>query len=84
MGGGILRDVLAGEAPELFRTGELYATVSAIGSVLFVALWESSLVPHAAAGIIAVVVMLVLRLLAVRFGWRAPQPPEDAPGTGLA
>ena len=84
VGGGILRDVLAGEAPTLFRTGELYATVSATGSALFVALWESSLVSRAAAGIVAVVVMVVLRLLAVYYGWKAPLPPADAPGTGLA
>lgn len=84
VGGGILRDVLAGEAPTLFRTGELYATVSATGSALFVALWESSLVSRAVAGIVAMIVMVVLRLLAVRYGWKAPSPPANAPGTGLA
>ncbi|HMA42211.1 MAG TPA: trimeric intracellular cation channel family protein [Gemmatimonadales bacterium] len=84
VGGGILRDVLAGEAPTLFRTGELYATVSATGSALFVALWESSLVSHAVAGIIAMIVMVVLRLLAVYYGWKAPLPPAGASGTGLA
>ena len=84
VGGGILRDVLAGEAPTLFRTGELYATVSATGSALFVALWESSLVSRAVAGIVAMIVMVVLRLLAVRYGWKAPLPPAGAPGTGLA
>lgn len=84
VGGGILRDVLAGEAPTLFRTGELYATVSATGSALFVALWESSLVSRAVAGIIAMLVMVVLRLLAVYYGWKAPLPPADTPGTGLA
>jgi uncharacterized membrane protein YeiH len=84
VGGGILRDVLAGEAPTLFRTGELYATVSATGSALFVALWESSLVSHAVAGIVAMIVMVVLRLLAVHYGWKAPLPPAGAPGTGLA
>lgn len=84
VGGGILRDVLAGEAPTLFRTGELYATVSATGSALFVALWESSLVSRAVAGIVAMIVMVVLRLLAVRYGWKAPLPPAGASGTGLA
>jgi uncharacterized membrane protein YeiH len=84
VGGGILRDLLAGEAPTLFRTGELYATVSATGSALFVALWESSLVSRAVAGIVAMIVMVVLRLLAVHYGWKAPVPPSDAPGTGLA
>lgn len=84
VGGGILRDVLAGEAPSLFRTGELYATVSATGSALFVGLWMSPLMSHTAAGVAAIVVMVVLRLLAVHYGWQAPLPPPDAPGTGLA
>jgi len=84
VGGGILRDVLAGEAPSLFQTGELYATVSALGSTLFVALWESELVSGPVAGVVAIIVMVILRLLAVRYGWRAPKPPRDAPGTGLA
>jgi uncharacterized membrane protein YeiH len=73
VGGGILRDVLAGEAPALFRTGELYAMVSALGSALFVALWESALVSRTVAGVAAIAVMFVLRLLAVRFGWTAPK-----------
>jgi uncharacterized membrane protein YeiH len=84
VGGGILRDVLAGEAPSLFQTGELYATVSALGSTLFVALWESELVSGPVAGVVAIIVMVLLRLLAVRYGWRAPKPPSDAPGPGLA
>ena len=82
-GGGILRDVLAGEAPTLFRTGELYATVSAMGSAVFVLLWESGRVSTAVAGVAATALMVVVRLLAVRYGWRAPQPPA-APGPGLA
>jgi len=73
VGGGILRDVLAGEAPALFRTGELYAMVSGLGSALFVALWESALVSRTVAGVAAISVMFVLRLLAVRFGWTAPK-----------
>src|SRR5260221_265867 len=73
VGVGILRDVLAGEAPALFRTGELYAMVSGLGSALFVALWESTLVSRTVAGVAAISVMFVLRLLAVRFGWTAPK-----------
>jgi len=74
VGGGVLRDVLAGDTPGLFHTGELYAIVSALGSALFVALWESDLVSSTVAGLAAIAVMFVLRLLAVRYGWTAPRP----------
>lgn len=84
VGGGILRDVLAGEAPTMFVPGELYATVSAIGSTAFVVLWRSSLVSPTVAGIVATAIMALLRLLAVRYGWRLPNPPHHPTGTGLA
>jgi uncharacterized membrane protein YeiH len=84
VGGGVLRDVLAGETPDLFHTGELYALVSALGSGLFVALWESQLVSGTVAGAVAITVMFVLRLLAVRYGWTAPRPPGGAAAIVLA
>ena len=74
VGGGVLRDLLAGDTPALFHTGELYAVVSALGSALFVALRESQLVSSTVAGAIAIGVMFLLRLLAVQFGWSAPRP----------
>ena len=74
VGGGVLRDLLAGDTPGLFHNGELYAVVSALGSALFVALRESQLVSSTVAGATAIVVMFVLRLLAVQFGWSAPRP----------
>lgn len=74
VGRGVLRDVLAGDTPGLFHTGELYALVSALGSALFVALRESELVSSTVAAVAAIAVMFVLRLLAVRYGWTAPRP----------
>jgi uncharacterized membrane protein YeiH len=84
VGGGILRDVLAGEPPTLFIPGELYATVSAIGTTVYVALWRWRVVMPMVAAIAAIAIMVVLRLLAVRYGWRLPKPRQQPPGTGLA
>jgi uncharacterized membrane protein YeiH len=83
VGGGVLRDLLAGETPDLFHTGELYALVSALGSALFVALWESQLISGTLAGAAAIAVMFVLRLLAVRYGWTAPRPRGGAAAMAL-
>lgn len=68
--GGILRDVLCNQVPVVFRR-ELYASVSLAVCLLFLLLrtlgWNSNLITALcfAAG-------LLLRLLAIRRGWRLP------------
>jgi uncharacterized membrane protein YeiH len=73
IGGGMLRDLLAGRVPVVFR-GELYATPALVGAALAVAGVEASL-PGAAVAVPAALVCIVWRLLAVRRGWNAPRPP---------
>ena len=73
IGGGMLRDLLAGRVPVVFR-GELYATPALVGAALAVAGVEASL-PPAAVAVPAAVVCTGWRLLAVRRGWNAPRPP---------
>lgn len=73
IGGGMLRDLLAGRVPVVFR-GELYATPALVGAALAVAGAEASL-PPAAVAVPAAVVCTGWRLLAVRRGWNAPRPP---------
>ena len=72
IGGGILRDLLAGRVPVVLR-GELYATPALLGAAIAVvgvkAGVEASLVAVPAA-----LVCLVWRLLAMRRGWNAPRP----------
>jgi uncharacterized membrane protein YeiH len=72
VGGGVVRDVLAHEVPYVFDGGNpLYAVPAAVGAIGTAVLW-----PHgrlgAADAIGLAVAVLVLRLLAVHFGWRAP------------
>ncbi len=73
IGGGMLRDVLAGRVPVVLR-GELYATPALVGAALAVAGVEASL-PAATVAVPAAVVCTGWRLLAVRRGWNAPRPP---------
>jgi len=72
VGGGVLRDVLAQEVPSVFRVDRgLYAVPATLGSIAVAAVWSSDAFGAVAASLI-VVGVLVLRLLSMRFGWRAP------------
>ena len=72
IGGGVLRDVLAGRVPLVLR-GELYATPALLGAVIAV-LGVGAGLHGAAIAVPAALVCLVWRLLAMRRGWSAPQP----------
>ncbi|QBD76621.1 trimeric intracellular cation channel family protein [Ktedonosporobacter rubrisoli] len=74
VGGGIMRDVLAHDEPAIFLPhSELYALPAVVGSVIVVFIPRLPLNNSIAAGLTAVFVF-VLRLLALRFGWKAPRP----------
>jgi uncharacterized membrane protein YeiH len=76
IGGGMVRDVLAGRVPVVFRE-ELYATPALAGALVAVLLdrqgADGLLTAFAGAG-----VCLVWRLLALWRGWRAPLPTGPA------
>jgi uncharacterized membrane protein YeiH len=73
IGGGVLRDVLAGRVPVVLR-GELYATPALVGAVVAVVGVELG-VEEAVVAAPAAAVCIGWRLLAVRRGWNAPRPP---------
>jgi uncharacterized membrane protein YeiH len=68
--GGVLRDIVTAQVPLILRR-EIYATAAIAGVTLYLALQASgiSLQPAFVAGMIVVV---VLRLLAIRFGLHLP------------
>jgi uncharacterized membrane protein YeiH len=69
--GGVLRDILCNDVPLLFRS-ELYASVSAVTGVIYVAaLWLG--LNHDIATALAFAVGLPFRLLAIRFKWEMPK-----------
>ena len=69
-GGGVLRDVLAGQMPNVFRK-HFYASALLIGSLLFLAI--QPLVPQAAAVLIGIFATVTLRCLAAHFKWNLPR-----------
>ncbi|MEO3844012.1 trimeric intracellular cation channel family protein [Streptomyces sp. B22F1] len=72
-GGGVVRDLLAGEVPSLLRWDrEMYAVPALVGAVataLLIRFGQVGPAPATAAAAVA----FVLRLLALRFRWRAPR-----------
>ena len=73
-GGGVMRDVLANDPPQIFHPdSRLYAIPAAIGAIIIIAALrngaaEEIVAPSVAGGVFAI------RLAALRWGWRAPKP----------
>lgn len=74
VGGGIIRDVLAGDKPSVLQAeSELYALPAVLGSAIVVLIPHLPINSSLAAGLTAVLVF-VLRLLALRYNLKAPRP----------
>jgi uncharacterized membrane protein YeiH len=73
VGGGVLRDLLGNDVPSLLRWDrDLYAVPAMVGATMVVVLIHfDALTP--ATGVVAVICAFGLRLLAMRFHWRAPR-----------
>jgi uncharacterized membrane protein YeiH len=72
IGGGIIRDLLTGRVPVVFR-GEIYATAALLGAAIAVVGDELGQ-PDLVGALLGGSVCLAWRLLAIRRGWRAPLP----------
>nr|WP_202977173.1 TRIC cation channel family protein [Nocardioides caeni] len=79
VGGGIIRDLLAGRIPTVLRNGELYAIPALAGAAVAATGVELGVEPVIIAAP-AAAVTIVWRLLAMQRGWSAPvarlSPPE--------
>lgn len=73
VGGGMLRDLLAGRVPIVLSSGELYAIPAMAGAAVAVAGYELDL-PTAVLAVPAAALTIGWRLLALWRGWRAPVP----------
>ncbi|MEL6268348.1 MAG: trimeric intracellular cation channel family protein [Chloroflexota bacterium] len=69
-GGGITRDLLAGEIPLVLRK-EIYATASLGGALLYV-LWAQILPPGAVTTIASMILTTLLRLASLKWGGSLP------------
>ncbi|MEU4091860.1 trimeric intracellular cation channel family protein [Streptomyces sp. NPDC026673] len=73
VGGGVLRDLLGNEAPSLLRWDrDLYAVPAIAGAGIVVVLIKFQALTTGT-GVLAVITAFVLRLLAMRYHWRAPR-----------
>lgn len=70
VGGGILRDVFAGNVPYIFRK-HVYATASIVGAVSYLLL-DGAGYPQLAV-LFSLVLVLALRILAAHFQWNLPR-----------
>ena len=73
VGGGVLRDVLANEVPSLLRWDrDLYAVPAIVGATMVVLCIHYAVLSPFTSGL-AALTAFVLRLLAMRYHWRAPR-----------
>ena len=69
VGGGVIRDVLAGDTPYIF-VKHIYACASIAGAILYIVLRP---VNHRLAIICGAALVLLIRLLAAKFRWSLPR-----------
>lgn len=70
VGGGVLRDIMAGDTPNIF-VKDVYACASLAGALVCALLWR--ITGHAAAMIVGALVVVVIRMLSVAFHWNLPR-----------
>lgn len=70
VGGGVLRDVLAGNTPYIL-VKHIYACASLVGAISCTLLWR--VLPEYAAMSISIVLVVIIRLLAAHFRWNLPR-----------
>lgn len=71
VGGGLLRDVVANEIPQLFDPRDIYALPALLGAVVVTMLYLADAFTPVT-GILAASLVFTLRVLAWRHGWHAP------------
>ncbi len=69
--GGVIRDILANQVPLILRK-EIYASACLAGGILLVALHHVG-IPHPLPALSAALLVITLRLLAIRFNWALPK-----------
>lgn len=71
VGGGLMRDVVAREVPNLFRHDDIYALPAVVGAVVATVLWNLDALTWGT-GLLAAAVAFGLRVLAIWRGWGVP------------
>lgn len=71
VGGGLLRDVVANEVPQLFNPRDIYALPAFLGAVLTAVLTWAGWI-NIVTGVVVAALVFTLRVLAWRYSWHAP------------
>ena len=79
IGGWVLRDILAGDRPQLVIPGPIYAIAAGIASTLYVVLVVGAHFTEAFAAWVTIAVGFSIRMAALRYGWNAPTPIDLTP-----
>lgn len=69
-GGGLLRDLITGEEPLVFKPGQFYVLTALAGGVVFVFLTAWAGMPPTRAALIAIAITFIFRMLSILFNWR--------------
>jgi uncharacterized membrane protein YeiH len=72
VGGGIIRDLMANEIPDVLTNGQFYASAAFVGALLYVMLLELSVSPFVAVWV-PIVIIFGLRVLSIIYGWGVPK-----------
>lgn len=78
-GGGLLRDLITREEPLVFKPGQFYVLTAVAGAVTFVFLTVQLHVPATRAGLMAIALTFIFRLLSIAFNWRTASLGTDIP-----
>lgn len=73
-GGGLLRDLLSREVPQILKPGALYATLAVLGATVYVLAVSWLGVVKEFAALFAIALTVGIRLLALWRGWQGPEP----------
>jgi uncharacterized membrane protein YeiH len=93
VGGSVIRDVLVGTEPLVFKPGQLYALASVAGVAIGASLRVGFQLPPIMADSIAIAITFLIRMLSITFNWKSgpilpeppppPPPPTDDKGKGI-
>ena len=70
IGGGLMRDLMAGDTPELLRPGQYNTLLVILSALLYMGLAENTALSRTAAAWITIGLFFLARLLTIRFNWR--------------
>lgn len=70
VGGGLLRDLMAGDIPELLRPGQYNTLLVVVASVTYIVVSQQTVLTRNETAWLTISLFFIARLLTIRFNWR--------------